>query len=140
MSYDPWRALHTLVDWTLIWGAPASGARAETHWPTQTILIRPGLLQRERRSVLAHELEHVDRGPFPRWATGREEDVVEALAAGRLIAIHDLADALAWSLDPDEVAEDLWVDIPTLMARLRHLDDAERLYLRRRLSHLIEED
>lgn len=95
----------------------------------------PQLLQAERRSALTHELVHIDRGRFPAWATGREERHVDAAAARYLIDIRDLGEALAWSSDPHEVADELWVDVPTLEARLGHLHPSERHYLRRRLAH-----
>lgn len=132
--FHPWRAFGGKKSWTLHWRVPPSGARAECHWPTQTIIMRPDLLQAERRSVLAHELEHIERGPFPGWAREREEEAVNAAAARRLIGIRALGEALAWSLDPHEVADELWVDVPTLQARLRHLHPSERHYLRRRLA------
>lgn len=103
------------------------------HWPTQTITIDPGRLQAERCSVLAHELEHINRGPFPRWATAREEAAVNAAAARALIPLSALGEALAWLADRHEVADELWVDVPTLEARLANLHPAEASYLHRRL-------
>ena len=47
---------------------------------------------------------------------------------------RELGEALAWSLDPHEVADELWVDVPTVEARLRHLHPSEVHYLRRRLA------
>lgn len=133
--FHPWRLLRDLTTWTMLWEVPSSGARAEIHWPSQTITMHPRLLQAERRSVLAHELEHVARGPFPGWAREREEETVNAAAARKLIDIRRLGEALAWSTDAHEVADELWVDVPTIEARLRHLHPAERHYLRRRLAH-----
>lgn len=51
-----------------------------------------------------------------------------------LITIRALGDALAWARTRDEAAEELWVDVATLEARLRSLHPAERAYLNRRLS------
>ncbi|MFT3877168.1 MAG: hypothetical protein QM708_12205 [Propioniciclava sp.] len=65
---------------------------------------------------------------------------MNAAAARKLIAVEDLADALSWSLNPHDVADELWVDISTLEARMTHLNDIEMEYLRRRLAHLIEEN
>lgn len=134
LVFHPWHALRALTSWTLLWSAPASGARAEVHWPSRTITMDPLLLQAERRSALTHELGHIERGPFPCWATDREERAVDATAARRLIDIRALGDALVWSQDPHEVAEELWVDVPTLEARIAHLHPSERHYLRRRLE------
>ncbi|WP_174553979.1 MULTISPECIES: hypothetical protein [Nocardia] len=52
---------------------------------------------------------------------------MSALAARRLITLLDLANALSWS-DPRnlaEIAEELWVDLPTLRIRLTNLTAAE---------------
>lgn len=132
--FHPWRTLRDLTDWLVVWRQPTSGARAECHWPSRTITIDPLLLQAERRSVLAHELEHVGRGSSPSWATAREEEVVNESAARRLIDLPALGEALAWAHDVSEIADELWVDQPTVLARLRHLAPAERDYLARRLD------
>lgn len=134
----PWRILRDLTDWLLVWATPAKG-RAQIIWASRTIIMSPALLQAERRSALAHELEHMERGPFPRHLTAREEEACSAGAARKLISVRDLGEALAWSRDPAEVAEELWVDIHTVEARMRHLHPSEVHYLRRRLAHL-EED
>lgn len=91
------------------------------------------LLQAERRSALAHELEHVHRGPFPRHAKAKEEAAVNAAAARKLVDLHALGEALAWARHESEAAEELWIDVPTLRARLAHLQPAERAYLAGRL-------
>ena len=132
--FHPWRLLRPLTAWTLLFRPLPGGRRAELHWPTRTITLSPALLQAERRCALTHELEHIRRGPFPKWATGREEEAVNAAAARRLIDVRALGEALAWSSDPYEVADELWVDVPTLQARLRHLHPSERHYLTRRLQ------
>lgn len=54
---------------------------------------------------------------------------MEAVAARRLIDVKDLADALAWSPWPDEVAEELWVDRAMVEARMDALTEDERAYL-----------
>lgn len=59
---------------------------------------------------------------------------MDAVAARRLIGLRQLGEALAWSSDLDEVAEELWVDVATVEARLAHLHPSERHYLRRRLQ------
>lgn len=132
--HHPWKQLGELADWDLVWAPLQPGRRGACHWPTRTLTLAPGLLQAERRSVLAHELEHVARGPAPLWAMALEEEAVNAAAARKLIKLQDLGEALAWSHDPAEIADELWVDVPTLRARLRHLHPAERAYLRQRLD------
>lgn len=104
---------------------------------TRTITLDPRQTQAERRCTIAHEVEHVHRGPVvddPR-AIAREESAVEQAVARRLIPLPRLADALAWSLDPHEVAEALWVDVDTVLVRVEHLHPSERAVLRRRTEH-----
>lgn len=134
--YHPWRALRNLGDeWTLKW-APLAGVVDKlgvTTWHDKTITLDPDQGQAQRRSTLAHELVHVERGPFSEIYRGREERKVDAVAARRLIGIRELGEALAWAADLAEAAEELWVDEPMLRARLEHLHPSERHYLRRRL-------
>ncbi len=108
-----------------------------TCWPEQTVTLDKTLLQAERRCTIAHEVEHIRRGPVPAEPVlaAREEAAVEQAVARRLINIRDLGEALAWSQHPAVVAEELWVDEDTLRARLEHLHPAERAYLARRLEH-----
>lgn len=106
---------------------------------TQTISLRRGMTQAERRSTLRHELEHHLRGFFTEEELDREEEVCELAAARDLIGVRELGEALAWSSSPSEVADELWVDEALLDVRLRHLHPAERAYLRSRLSGLAQE-
>lgn len=132
--YHPWRHLRSLSDWTLVWTALPGGLLGNCHWATKTITIRPGLLQAQRRSVLAHELVHVERGPFSKSVAAREELAVAKQAARRLISIRDLGEAMAWSTDLHEIADELWVDTTTVRTRLQYLHPGERGYLERRLD------
>lgn len=96
-----------------------------------------GLTQAERRCTIAHETEHIMRGVVPDWCWPREERAVDRAASRKLITIAALADALAWTQDPAEAAEELWVDVAMLLARLANLTEAEGRELSRRLD-LIE--
>lgn len=136
--YHPWRALRHLGDeWTLVW-APLAGVvdkLGRTNWHDRTITLDPDQDQAQRRSTLAHELVHVERGPIGNvHYRPREERLVDAVAARRLIGIRDLGEALAWAHNLAEAADELWVDESMLRARLEHLHPAERHYLRRRLQ------
>lgn len=135
--HHPWRELRHLVDWTLIWAHLPTGVLGLTDHHHRTITLDPRQSQAERRCTLAHELEHVRRGPMPTdpRAAAREESAVEQATARALIGLGALCDALAWSLDRHEVAEVLWVDVDTLMTRLQHLHPSERAFLMRRLEH-----
>lgn len=137
--YHPWRARRELTEWTLVW-APLVGRVGRTTWHDKTITLDPDQDQAQRRSTLAHELVHVERGPVgdPYWH--REERLVDQIAARRLIGIRELGEALAWAHNVTEAADELWVDEDLLWVRLRHLHPAETHYLRRRLEHHERDD
>ncbi|MFI5426108.1 hypothetical protein [Aeromicrobium sp. UC242_57] len=94
------------------------------------------MTQAERRSTLTHELIHHERGPCSPGSEDREELIVDREAARRLIDIRKLGETLAWAGSHEEAADELWVDVPTLMTRLAALHPAERAYLKQRLAHL----
>lgn len=131
---DHWRWLERLPGWRVDWAF--TPARGLCRWRDRVILLDPRLSHRDERSVLVHECVHAERGPVPRWMLSREEEAVAAESSRRLIPIRRLAAALAWSRDAHEVADELDVDVATVMARVRHLHPAERAYLARRLEHV----
>jgi hypothetical protein len=133
--HHPWRALRALTDWSLLWAELPGDTLGVTDWRAKTITLRAGMLQRQRRATLAHELHHVARGPAPECLRRREEMIVERDAARQMIDLHALGEALAWSHHLSEVADELWVDEGMVRSRLDHLHPAERAYLRRRLNH-----
>jgi Zn-dependent peptidase ImmA (M78 family) len=100
------------------------------------------LLEREhspaqRRCSLAHALAHLDLGHAETpggWFEHREEVEADDLACRRLIPLTDLAVALSWSRDHDEVARELEVDAPMLAIRQSRMRIEERRRLRRLLS------
>ncbi|MEV5360991.1 hypothetical protein AB0K45_11795 [Micrococcus luteus] len=85
------------------------------------------LNQARRRCTLTHELIHLERGPVPVDPVGRarEELAVNVEAARRLITLAQLVEALRWTREPVELADQLWVDQPTLRARMDNLDPLE---------------
>lgn len=135
--FDPWRRLGELANWTLKWALLPADILATTCHATFTIQMDRRLLQAERRSTLAHELEHVERGPLPADPTlaAREERWVEEAAARKMITLEALGEALAWAHDWHELADELWVDVKLAKARVEHLHPSERHYLRRRLGN-----
>ncbi len=82
------------------------------------------LLQAERRSTLAHELEHVRRGHTACVDDATELDVRLAVAR-ELIPLDRLVDALLWSSIEEDLADELWVDVDTIKDRLAGLDAYE---------------
>lgn len=125
--YHPWRILRGLPHITVRWSPAVARGRVDG----DTITLHPLLTQAERRSTLAHELVHLERGPAPTHHQAREELVVEEIAARRLVDLDELADAIVWhdGHAHDEMADDLWVDRAMLLARIRSLDVGERAYI-----------
>lgn len=135
--YHPWRALrHLGEEWTLVW-APLAGIvdkLGHTTWHDKTITMDPDQDQAQRRSTLTHELVHVERGPWPEGFEEWEERIVDATAARRLISLDALADGMVWAYDVQELAAVLWVDEPTVFARVANLTEAEGQEIQRRLD------
>lgn len=125
--YHPWRALRLLPHITVEWSKSVARGRVDG----RTITLHPLLTQAERRSTLAHELVHLERGPAPPHLVAREELIVEEIASRRLVDLDDLAGAIVWhdGHAHDSMADDLWVDRGILLARIRSLDDEERAYI-----------
>ena len=138
MRYHPWRHLrdrhpHEHVSFTDIGAVGCLGRRT-----VDGIELDMTSTQRERRCTLTHELVHIERGPVPRdpRLALREEETVDRISAERLIELDHLIDVLAWNryrVD-DEAAEELWVDLPTLLTRVRNLTDSERAFIDRELA------
>ncbi len=89
------------------------------------IWMDPRQTQVERRCTIAHELAHIELGHVD-GCTTREDREVDLLVARRLIEMPDLLDALRWAEDLREVADCLWVDEATLLARYDGLTREER--------------
>lgn len=98
----------------------------------QTILLDDRLDQAERRCTLVHEMVHHISGDMlgltPELAA-MQERLCRERSARLLITITALADAMAWSEHAGEIADQLWVDEPTLWDRLEHLTPEEHAFL-----------
>lgn len=132
--FDPWGMLEALSGWT-IRSAPTRN-RGRCDWATKTITLDPALTRAERRAVLAHELVHAMRGPFPRWMRAREEQQVREAASRLLIDLPPLIDAVTWSRHPIVIAEILDVDPDTVAARAECLDPDERAAIEAHLENI----
>lgn len=104
----------------------------------QVILLDRTLSQAERRSALAHELEHVlaedeDISGVSRVLAMRQEARAQTRAARKLIPLAALIGALLWSMDEFELAEELRVDVNMLRCRLATLSEDEHQEIDRRL-------
>lgn len=90
-----------------------------------TIWLCSTLTQAERRSALTHELQHAARGLAPLPYRAREERIVDELAARTLVPLPGLIEALRWTRDTRELAEELWTDVHTVTTRMATLDPLE---------------
>jgi hypothetical protein len=124
-SWNPWRALARRPDVTVVYADPGEGNVGVVDLDARVITLCPSLLQDERRSTLAHELVHLERGT-PCDPGEAEEREVARLAAVRIIPLPDLVEAVKWSDDLEEQAGELWVDEETVRVRLCHLTGPER--------------
>lgn len=102
------------------------------------ILLDRRLCQADRRVTLAHELAHVFAED--RWMAdvspllhARQEARAHVRAARSLITVDALVDALLWSRDEGEMAEELNVDVDTVRTRLATLTEDEHEEIDERL-------
>lgn len=134
-AVHPWRLLREQPNVTLTWHT--AGPWGYTNHSTQTISIRTGLDQAQRRCTLLHELQHIHRGPVTWGMAPIEETRVRKITAHLLLPnVKEIADAYAWALGDDhEAAAELWVATPILLDRMRWMNHpAERSYLALRFS------
>lgn len=134
MFGHPWRWLRGLPDITVRWAddLPAD-IMGRACFETRTITLAKGLTQAERRTTCWHEVQHLLRGPATGAWTEREERAVEAIVARDLIPFAALVDAMLWSGDDYEIAEELTVDVQLVRARLEGLTPGESRMLEHRL-------
>lgn len=118
---------HVVVEWR----RPHHEAPGATDGASR-IWLDPRMSQTERRSVLTHELVHLEYGHAGCQPTAVERRVRDA-AARTLISHEDLAAALPWAMSLEELADDLWVPPLVLRDRLAGLTATERADLAARL-------
>lgn len=129
--YDPWGELRRLDGWRVEFVSFPGDRWGRADFQSHVISIDQDLTQAQRRSTLAHELVHVERGRPPDrcGGTDREELTVRDVCSRRLIELPQLGDALRWGGDELEMAAELWVSVTTLRFRLDHLTVAEQEWL-----------
>lgn len=140
MTYSPWADLAGRSEVLLFW-EPLEGELGYTRG--QAIVLDPRQGRRQARCSLAHELAHRDRGdlsvdvdatPDGDRLAARHERQADELAARRLITLARLTDALLWSLDEWDLADELRVDIDTVRVRLAMLTDREKDHIESRIT------
>ena len=137
--HHPWRRFAELTDWSLRWAELPPGVMGRTCHRTRTVTLALGMSQAERRCTIAHETEHIERGPVTPQQAPREERAVDRRVARLLIpSVHQLVEAMTWAGGHLESAADaLWVDDYLLTVRLRTLSDGERSFVNQRLTHTL---
>lgn len=142
--YHPWRHLRSLFSEgsgvILSFGATPGDKPAWWSPRDDSILMRPDLLQVERRCALAHELAHRDLRHSGHCdyrdasrMDARAEAAADALAARRLIALKEFIDVICWTDDLDEAADALWVTRGLLEARIAGMYGGEQARVRAEL-------
>jgi len=137
-SFHPWRRFGELTDWSLRWAELPVGLMGFTCHRTRTVTLAVGMSQAERRCTIAHETEHILRGPVPPHERAREEHTIDRRVAALLVpSVAHLADALvAADGNLETAADELWVDDYVLSVRLASLSAAERAHLTRRQARV----
>lgn len=132
--WNPWEHLRTHQDIRLTMSRLPPGQRAYIDFDTQHIYLDSQLLQRERNDALAHELTHLARGCPIAGFEDAEERAVNVEVARRLLPLDQLVQALRWSRNPTELAEDLNCTESTILIRLATLSADEVAHIRSALG------
>ena len=133
--WNPWAHLRAHRRVALTMRPLPTGTSAYVDFDDGHIYIDTSLLQRERNDALAHELTHLERGrPVARFEDAEERAVNEEVAR-RLIPLDELVQALRWSRNPTELAEDLNCTESTVLTRLARLTPDEARSIRSELGH-----
>ncbi len=136
--YHPWRTAR--IDHSQIPIASTELLPAHLSGDTdgRSIRLCGSLNQAQRRSVLAHELVHIERGSEHTDSPHEEQEErrVDEIAARRLIELDDLIEALVWTRGQpnSECAWELWTDVHTLTVRVKTLTADEREYIDREIE------
>lgn len=130
---NPWVALAARPHLVLV-RAPIDtpGRYYDDH---RTIVLRSGLLLREERRYLWHELLHADRRDKACHNDAQSERVVERHAAENAMPWESVQWAWSKAVDLSEMAEMLKLPEDWVWFRLKHLHPAQKALLRVREAH-----
>lgn len=119
-AVHPWRTLRDLGEgWKCYFVDLPEGTLGSTDVVERKIFLQRGMSQASRRATLQHELTHV-------VLPSAREHCVDGAAVRQLIPLERLIAAMQWSYDEREIADELWVDVATVRARLDGLTPAEQ--------------
>lgn len=121
--HHPWRRFRDQWGHVALATTPLPGS---LHAVTdgRTVWMHEPLTQAERRVAICHETIHLEAGEGCRQSPGRERQHNREVAR-RLIDFDELAAAMAWTDQIDELAADLWVTPLIARARIDMLWPAE---------------
>lgn len=139
-QHHPWRVFSHLTDWKLIWtdDLPA-GRLGRTVCSENKVYLAKGMDQAERRCTIAHETQHILRGPFPASRRLQEELTIDRKVARLLMpSVKRVGHALAFHrADVEQAADELWVDEPILNVRLSALGPRGRERMHEQLATIL---
>jgi len=137
--WHPWRELRAIPELIVEFTNELPSGDAWWSPAQEVILMRPGLLQVERRCSLAHELGHRKLGHSGQchYADAsrqgvRDEIAADRWAASRLVSPEALLRVARWTSCRFEAADELWVTPEILDVRLRFMHPGEAHQLRAR--------
>lgn len=130
MDDDPWDELLHSPHITLHFVDLPPGLRGFCDHHSNTIWMRKGMRQRQRRAVLRHELIHLQRGPVFEHFQVEEEAAVEQATARALIPFGNLYTAYQWTRDAHELAHELHAPVDLVVVRMNNLHVSETVRLR----------
>lgn len=143
MTFHPWRRVRDTPEISVKLDDTGEAVSCFNFRKREATVAVDGL-QAARRCDINHEYWHHKRGPLPIGSTkadrDAEERTIEILSARELISVYDLGEAMAWTSDMAEVADELWVDLPCLWARLEGLTVEERRYIDERVYKVTGDD
>lgn len=141
-AVDPYEVLAQHPDLGMVILPLPPGERGRWYPDLHVIVIDENLTQAERRCTLMHELVHRMRGDNhvtdPTLRRRQEKNCHETVAR-LLIPLDALQAAMQWGRDPQELADELWVDVETLQARIYGLSPTETALLTDGLDSTLEE-
>lgn len=138
--HHPWDVFSRLTEWKLEWTDHLpQGTWGKTLHAEKRVLVANGLDQAERRCTIAHETQHILRGPVDAQQRMREELIIDRRVSRLLVpSVKRIGHALAWHhADHELAAEELWVDEAILEVRLSALTPRERGHLDEQLSTIL---